>query len=225
MADFYYRDTNDFDWVDTTDWDWGSLGIEFITPIPRALVLALPAPTIIIDVLPSTSLSSLALTLHAPIINVTNDIKILVTNTRNFAISEYSNFAFNSMCKFNGKYLYAKSDGIYEGGGDDDDGTQITASYKTGAIDTYTTEIQRLRDAYLTFRSDGDVQLFSVGDEINARAYFITSSSVNVIHERRVKFERGIKDRHINIGISNVNGSTLEVDSIKVLTEPIRKRR
>ncbi len=197
-----------------------SLGLE-ISTVP---------PTITGDailLLPDTSMISqgLSLSTHAPIINITNDIKILVTNTRNFAITEYSNFAFNSMCQFNGKYLYANSDGIYEGGGDDDNGTQIIASYKTGAIDTYTTEVQRLRDAYLTFRSNGDVQLFSVGDEINARAYFITSSSVDVIHERRVKFERGIKDRHFNLGISNVNGSTLEVDSIKVLTEPVRKRR
>ncbi len=204
----------------------------FITVLPLSLGLEVSTvpPTILGDailLLPDTSMILLALGLstHAPTINITNDIKILVTNTRNFAITEYSNFAFNSMCQFNGKYLYAKSDGIYEGGGNNDNGTQIVASYKTGAIDTYTTEIQRLRDAYLTFRSDGDVQLFSVGDEINARAYFITSSVGSTIHERRVKFERGIKDRHFNIGISNVNGSTLEVDSIKVLTEPIRKRR
>ncbi len=197
-----------------------ALGITIATVPPvisGSTVLLLPNQTMI--VLESN------LSLHAPSINITNDIKILVTNTRNFAISEYSNFTFNSMCLFNGKYLYAKADGIYEGGGNNDNGTQIDASYKSGVIDTYTTEVQRLKDAYLSFRSDGDVQLFSVGDEINARAYFITTSVGSTIHERRVKFEKGIKDRHFNIGISNVSGSTLEVDSIKVLTEPIRKRR
>ncbi len=226
MPDFYYRDTTDFAWVDTDDWQWiVLLGVETQLPYIQPASLTLHSPTIIIDVINDILSSGLGLNLHAPNINITDDIRILVTNTRNFAISEYSNFAFNSMCKFNGKYLYAKSDGIYEGGGNNDNGTQIVASYKTGAIDTYTTEIQRLRDVYLTFRSDGDVQLFSVGDEINARAYFITSSIGSTIHERRVKFERGIKDRHFNFGVSNVDGSTLEVDSIKILTEPIRKRR
>ena len=203
----------------------------FVSLLPLALSGSIPgAPVIMGDtilLLPDTSmiLQEAFLALHTPSITVTDDIRTLVANTRNFTISEYSNFAFNSMCKFNGKFLYAKSDGIYEGGGDSDNATNIEASYKTGAVDIYATEIQRLRDAYLTFRTNGDIQLFSVGDEVNARTYFITSSPGDTIHERRVKFERGIKDRHFNFGISNINGSTLEVDSAKILSEPIRKRR
>jgi hypothetical protein len=167
----------------------------------------------------------MGLSLHAPTINITDDVRIIVLNARNFAISEYGAFAFNSMCKFNGKYLYAKADGIYEKGGDNDNGANIDASYKTGAIDTYTTEVQKLREAFLTFRSNGDIQLFSVGDEENAREYTIAANPGTAIHERRVKFERGIRDRHFNFGISNIDGSTLEVDSAKILSEPIRKRR
>lgn len=182
-------------------------------------------PTVRGDVTVSLLSLSIGLSLHAPTASVTNDVRTLVTNTRNFGISEYANFGFNSMCKFNGKYLYANSGGIYEGGGDNDNGSQIVASYKTGAVDIYATEKQRLRDAYLTFRSNGDIQLFGVGDEINTRVYPVTGSPGSNIHERRVKFERGIKDRHFNFGISNVNGSTLEVDSVKILSEPIRKRR
>jgi hypothetical protein len=203
----------------------------FISLLPLAFSMAIPGLPIIsgdaILLLPGISMISqeTGLSIHAPSINVTNDIRIIVTNTRNFAISEYTNFGFNSMCLFNGKYLYANSSGIYEAGGDNDNGTQIDASYKTGAIDIYTTEIQRLRDVYLSFRSDGDIQLFSVGDEINPRTYFITPTTASTIHERRVKFEKGIKDRHFNFGVSNINGSTLEIDSIEILTEPIRKRR
>ncbi len=183
------------------------------------------APTISGEPDTSIPLQALGLSLHSPTVIISDDIKTLVTNTRNFAISEYTNFTFNSMCKFNGKFLYAKSNGIYEGGGDSDNGTNIDASYKTGAVDIYATEIQRLRDAYLTFRSNGDIQLFSVGDEIYTRIYSIIGSPATTIHERRIKFERGIKDRHFNFGISNINGSTLEVDSAKILTEPLRKRR
>ncbi len=202
--------------------------INISSPLALSLTQGVPTVSGTVTILrPNQTLPVLesALSTHAPTINITNDKRTLVANTRNFAISEYARFAFNSMCKFNGKYLYAKSDGIYEAGGDDDNGIQIDASYKTGSINTYTTEIQRLRDAYLTFRSNGDVQFFSVGDDVNTRAYYITLSTASTIHERRVKFERGIKNRHFNIGISNVNGSTLEVDSIKILTEPIRKRR
>ncbi len=156
---------------------------------------------------------------------VTASVRNIVTNARNFAISEYSNFAFNSMAKLNGKYVYANGTGIYEGAGTNDDGTNIEAGYKTGAIDSYATEVQRLRDAYITFRTSGDIQLFSVGDEENTRVYNITNSEVDRITERRVKFERGIRDRYFSFGISNVNGSTFEMKTVKVLSEPIKKRR
>jgi hypothetical protein len=202
----------------------------FVSLLPIALTAEIAGAVVVSGdvslLMPDTSmiLIAIGLSIHAPTVNIENDVRTLVTNTRNFAISEYSNFGFNSMCKFNGKYLYARSDGIYEDGGDDDNGTQIDASYKTGSIDIYATEIQRLRDAFLTIRSNGTIQLFSVGDEVNTRTYPIILSTP-ALHERRVKFERGIRDRHFNFGVSNVNGSTLEVDSIKILSEPIRKRR
>lgn len=205
-----------------------------ITITPAALTLAadvaaLPA-TMAGDVtlfLPGVSMIILetSLSLYAPEVNITDDIKFVVTNARTFAISEYAAFAFNSMAKLNGKYLYAKADGIYEGGGDDDDGNDIIASYKTGAFDINATEVQKLRNIFLNFRSDGDIQIFSVGNEVNTRSYTIVNSTSNTIHERREKFERGIRDNHFSFGISNINGSSFEIKSAKILTEPIRKRR
>jgi hypothetical protein len=197
-----------------------------------ALGLSLAQPPLTISgvailLTPDTTLPelSLSLSLHSPTVNITDGVKTLVANSRNFAISEYSNFAFNSMGRLNGKSLYANASGIYEGGGDDDDGTKIDASYKTGAIDIFTTEKQQLRDAYLNFRSDGDIQLFSVGEEINVRSYTIANSTSGTLHERRAKQERGIKDRHFSFGVSNINGSSLEIDTARILTEPVRKRR
>lgn len=203
----------------------------YVSLLPLALTAGIAGAVVVsgdaILLLPDTSmiLLPMGLSTHAPTIIITDDVRTLVANTRNFSMAEYGNFGFNSMCKFNGKYLYAKSDGIYEEGADDDNGTQIDASYKTGAIDIFATEVQKLRDAFLNIRSNGDVQLFSVGDELNTRKYNITLSTSTTIHERRVKFERGIRERHFNFGVSNVNGSTLEIDSIRILSEPIRKRR
>ncbi len=158
-------------------------------------------------------------------INTAPGYKTVVTNTRTFAISEYSNFAFNSMAKFNGKYLYAKADGIYEGGGENDNGTIIEAGYKTGAIDIFATEIQKLRNVFINYRSNGDIQIFTVGNEINIRWYLIPNSSLDTVHERRRKFERGIRDNHFSFGVANVNGANFEIKSAEILTEPIRKRR
>jgi hypothetical protein len=191
-----------------------------------ALSLIQGIPAISIDTTPEIAIQIISsISLHRPEISITDDIKIIVTNARTFAISEYTAMAFNSMARFNGKYLYAKADGIYEGGGDDDNGADIHASYKTGAFDINATEVQKLRNAFLNFRSNGDIQLFSVGNEINTRLYNITNSTADTMHERRQKFERGIRDNHFSFGISNVNGSSFEIKSAKILTEPIRKRR
>jgi hypothetical protein len=201
-----------------------------ISVLPLSLGVAVATATILGDVtllLPGVPMIILntALSLHAPEVSVTDDIKIIVTNTRTFAISEYTSMAYNSMAKFNDKYLYAKADGIYEGGGDDDNGADIIASYKTGTFDINATEVQKLRNVWLNFRSDGDIQLFSVGNEINTRWYPFVNSTNGTIHERRQKFERGIKDNHFSFGFSNVAGSSFEIKTAKILTEPIRKRR
>jgi hypothetical protein len=202
----------------------------FVSLLPQSLGISTEISTVMGDtvlMLPGVPMIILdsALSLHAPEINVIDDIKIVVTNARTFAISEYNAMAFNSMAKFNGKYLYAKANGIYEGGGDNDDGAEIHASYKTGAMDINATEVQKLRNAFLNFRSSGDIQLFTVGNEVNTRLYPFVNSTTDTIHERRQKFERGIRDNHFSFGISNVAGSSFEIKTAKILTEPIRKRR
>jgi hypothetical protein len=207
------------------------IGGEVFVSLPvLPLSFAINAVVVISDtfiLLPGIAVPGLemSLSLHAPEISVTDDVKIIVTNARTFAISEYTAMAFNSMAKFNGKYLYAKADGIYEGGGNDDNGAGIHASYKTGAFNIDATEVQKLRNAFLNFRSNGDMQLFSVGNEVNTRLYNIPNSTADTMHERRKKFERGIRDNHFSFGISNVAGSSFEIKSAKILTEPIRKRR
>jgi hypothetical protein len=206
-----------------------SLTVAAILPVfeMEALSLSISAlsPVIVIDAVVELLPMSIGLDIDMIEAVASDDVKIIVTNARTFAISEYAAMAFNSMAKFNGKYLYAKADGIYEGGGDSDDGTDISASYKTGSFDINATEVQKPRNAFLNFRSSGDIQLFLVGNEINARHYNITNSTAETIHERRVKFERGIRDNHFSFGISNIAGSSFEIKTAKILTEPIRKRR
>ena len=107
------------------------------------------------------------------------------------------------------------------------------ASLKTGTIDTYSDTINRLRDGYVTFRSDGDILLKTIGNKINERLYPIANSVINKIHERRIKgatntsgsFERGIKDRYFSFELLNVNGSSMDIDKLRIAMEPIKKRR
>ncbi|KJR40261.1 hypothetical protein MCHI_003839 [Candidatus Magnetoovum chiemensis] len=56
-------------------------------------------------------------------------------NIETLKTSTFDNFNFNSTASFNGKDLFAGDDGIYEIGGETDNGEKINARIKTDFID------------------------------------------------------------------------------------------
>jgi hypothetical protein len=147
----------------------------------------------------------------------------VVLNTKNTAVSEYLNYGFNSMTRFNDVFLIADQNGIYEldSSAEDEGGYKIKAAIKSGEIDTYNGNIQRLRNAWLNYESDGDLQLVTRADETITRKYALPLQDASGIDERRVKFERGIRDRVFDFKIENVNGSSMDIESMRIMLEPI----
>jgi hypothetical protein len=150
----------------------------------------------------------------------------VVMNTKNFAISEYLNYGFNSMTRFNGVNLICDQNGIYEQDISDTDNAgiddyKIKSHIKSGQIDVYSGTMQRLRNAWINYESDGDIRLTTQGDNINTRKYLINFDGKNGINERRIKFERGIRDRVFNFKTENINGSDMEIKSINITLEPL----
>jgi hypothetical protein len=153
----------------------------------------------------------------------------LVMNTKNFAVSEYDNFGFNSMTKFNGSSIVADQNGIYEIDDSDLDAElyKIKCHATTGIVDTYDRVVSRMRDAYLTYRGEDDVKLSVYADKNYNRHYEILRNTVNynLIKIRRVKFERGIKNRHFDFRMANIDGGALEIEKLKIALEPILSKR
>ncbi len=147
----------------------------------------------------------------------------VVLNTNNDAVSEYLNYGFNSMTRFNGQFLVADQNGIYEqdASNEDEGGYKIKSAIKTGEINIYNDNIQRLRNAWLSYESDGDIQVVTRADQIITRRYLLPLQDSNGIDERRIKFERGIKDRVFDFKIENVNGSSMDIKSLLILLEPL----
>lgn len=152
----------------------------------------------------------------------------VVMNTKSSAITEYKDYAFNSYTRFNGVDLAANQNGIYalDTSSLDESTYKIKAHIKTGQVDLYKESIQRLRNAYLTHETDGDVRITSVGDKAATRTYYLAlQNSLNGVRERRIKFERGIRNRHFDFKIENIDGSELEIDGLRILIEPIISKR
>lgn len=148
----------------------------------------------------------------------------VVVNTKSFAVTEYLNYGFNSYARFNGANLIADQNGIYEQDTTslDDNAYSIKSSIKSGIIDTVNGKAQRLRNAWINYESNGNIQLTTKADETITRQYTILyNPDIDGIREGRIKFERGIKDRVFDFKLSNVNGSDIELDSITITMEPI----
>lgn len=78
-----------------------------------------------------------------------------VMNTRTGAVTEYSNYAFNSFAQIGGRYIGASPDGLYELAGDDDDGDDIIARIKGGFMQFGGPQLSRLKEAYIAARGGG----------------------------------------------------------------------
>jgi hypothetical protein len=149
--------------------------------------------------------------------------KTIAVNSENAAVTEYTNYGFNSFCLFNGKYLGAKDDGIFELTGADDDGTAINGSFQTATIDAERGQERRLRDFWIVGRK-GNMLLTVIVEESKEYDYNAPVENGS-IHEERVKTGRGIKGRSFSFKITNVDGTDFDIDSIRGIVEPLRRVR
>lgn len=80
-------------------------------------------------------------------------------NTLTGAVSEYTNYQFNSFAKHGQRYVGACDTGLYELDGDDDQGEDIIARIKTGFVSFASTHVSQFKAAYLAVRGGGDYVL------------------------------------------------------------------
>lgn len=103
-------------------------------------------------------------------------------NTKQFHPSVYSNFAFNSFAKFEGKSYGAKSDGVYLLEGSDDAGTTIRAGLQLTQSNFGSQNKKRIRAAY--FGLSGSAPVFKVEtEEGTAKYYQVTNRKAQVGRE------------------------------------------
>lgn len=149
-------------------------------------------------------------------------VKGLVINTKNFALTEYSNFNYNSLCYFNGVLLGAVRTGIYKLAGDTDDGTEIPWSIKLGLLDL---KGGRVNYARVTGEISEDVTILVETAESAQYKYIGEPVSVDA-DEYRVKIGKGLKSRYVYFGLEPYDGKvTLILNSFKLFGKPGKQDR
>lgn len=139
--------------------------------------------------------------------------------------SRYTGFYFNSFAVVDGYYYAAGIDGIYELGGEDDDGTAIeaailTASRPQGGVD----RLQGMPRVYLLGRSDGILHC-EVTDQDGTVYDYPAERALGTRESRqRVKIGRGLRKSVWPIRIKNEGGQDFELIDVGTLPDVLKKR-
>jgi hypothetical protein len=146
-------------------------------------------------------------------------------NLRNEALSQYTNFALNSMTFFNGKYIGASDAGIVEIGVQaTDGGTAIAGRVRTGAHDGDSSFLKRLPYLYVQLETTGDMTVSTITAEDGQRDYLLPWNNNPNIQQRRAHFGRGPKSQFWQVEFANRNGSYFRIPSFDTLQRRSHRR-
>lgn len=135
------------------------------------------------------------------------------------APSQYANFNFKGMCKFNDTILGGDSSGVYTLlEADKDNGTDIDAHFRTGPTAFELEQEKRLRRLYLTMRSDGPLSIALRGDDDIDIVRGVTphDNKLKIIHQQ-IAGGRDIRGKHLDLKVSNTNGSDFNINEIQAI--------
>lgn len=141
-----------------------------------------------------------------------------VLNTTNKAASSYTNFPFNSLAHFDGRYFAMADDGLYELTGDTDNGTPIAATLRTGLMNFGSQAYKRLPAVYFGAKTDGTF-LFSVivtsktGTKQQYQ-YTMAQKTAAAVREHRLEPGKGLKSVYWQFELETVDGADLMLDTL-----------
>lgn len=141
-----------------------------------------------------------------------------VMNTETAALSQYTNFAFNSIAYANGKVYAACLDGIYVLEGNDDEGAHIRAEAVSGFDDLGEQHTKHAGSVYFGYTSDGPVVVGveTYGSGHAKQTYELEQRVALAPRNNRVKIGKGLSSRHWRITVKNKGGSRFELNDAAI---------
>lgn len=154
--------------------------------------------------------------------------QVMVTNTQTTAISNYTDYPFNSYCEVNGVYFAASDTGLHQiDTGTDDSGQPIRAGIRTGMMIFADPMQKRTFDAFTTMRSSGGLTL-TIHVEEAARHAPVSISMIPRASAGLVKYRgilpKGLRGKTWQFELNNVDGSAFDFNDLSFLEVPATRR-
>ena len=146
-------------------------------------------------------------------------------NVATGAVTEYTNYEFNSFAYLEGKYLGASSEGLYELSGEDDAGDAIIADLKSGLIQFAGSRFIGFKAAYLGVRSnttDEPSQFYLKIETGDGKSYTYNVLAEN-LRTSKVNVGKGIRTRYWSFELTSV-GQDFDLESIEFVPMVAQRR-
>ncbi len=144
-------------------------------------------------------------------------MKTIVMNTLTGAVSEYDNFAFDSVTTAHA----ASATGLYTLGGETDNGVEIVAEVITGKPLWGEQRKKRIDMVWVSVKGEGTAELIVQGENDEWRYNF----PVRATGQSRAKPGLGIRENYLAFGFSNPGGEAFTLDQISVSVAQSNTRR
>lgn len=138
---------------------------------------------------------------------------MIVFNTLTYAVSEYD-FDFDSMTETHAGDV----NGLYTLGGDDDNGTAITATIKTGLSEWGSSQKKFVDAMYFAIEGEGGISA-TVDTPSTTWTYAGTMLESG---ETRVLTGRGIRENHLGFGMTTQ--ADFRLDKLEVKTREAKRK-
>ena len=141
-------------------------------------------------------------------------------NVRNAAVTQYSNFQYNSFAKMGERYLGANDQGLWWMDGTLDGIRPVNSRITTGILQPNGNKLAGVQYAYLGMRGTGQFTV-TVTDEAGS-SYNYTLNAVDM-ETSRVVFGRGFRTRYFTFSLES-NGQDFDLDNIEFVTSDTSRK-
>ena len=141
-------------------------------------------------------------------------------NTETGAVTEYTNYSFNSFAQIGRKYLGASSGGLYELNGDDDAGTDIIATLKSGLAQFGGSRFSMFKAAYLGVRGGGD---FVFRLETGDGKYYDYEVVAQDMQTTKIRLGKGLRARYFSFQLTST-GQDFDMDAVEFVPLVAQRR-
>lgn len=156
---------------------------------------------------------------------VSCDTMTMVMNVTTRAVWFYTNYTFNSFCKWSGVYLGAGSSGLVQLELDGhDDGVQIDAEYASGKMALSGEFQSRLQEVTVAAVIEGELQISFTTDDGEPSEQTIVPRLAAVPQQCRVIPPKGQRGMYWQVELKNIDGCDFSVDNVTLHVAPSQRR-